>query len=446
MKLIGLNPFRPSRKRSEAMGPAQFEASPPTSTEVVVVGGGIAGLATAIALAERGRKVTLLEKGRIGAEQTSRALGWVASIGDEGLRLPLSLRSKAIWQSWQETHGIDTSYRRCGVTILCRSDAEMAALANWRKTASAFGQVDAEPLGLDEMSRRMPAMNIPDLVGAWHQASDGRVVPSRVAPALASIAERAGVVLCEGCAVIGLETIAGAVSQVVTEAGSVQCEAVVVAGGAWSRGLMHGLGPGLVQLPVYSSLYRTGPVSSRLEACGATGSFGWAKEADGSYTFGNNSAIATATPDSLRLWRAFLPALRDAHAALSLDLDRDFWAGLRQDLGGSAERARRLQTMRIGGAAPDYKTGEHVLGALRSEFPDFARADIRSAWAGVIDGTPDKAPVLGPHGPEGLFVCTGFSAHGLAMAPAAAEITADLVTGRTPFIDALAYSNARFVA
>ncbi|OSI13668.1 hypothetical protein BWD09_13010 [Neisseria dentiae] len=59
------------------IAPVQTSSGMPSSTTVVIVGGGIVGLTAALTLAERGIPVTVLEKGRIAAEQSSRNLGWI---------------------------------------------------------------------------------------------------------------------------------------------------------------------------------------------------------------------------------------------------------------------------------------------------------------------------------------------------------------------------------
>ncbi len=446
MNLAGFNPFRPGRRLVEPVAPDPDQADLPRSADVAVVGGGIAGLIAAVELARRGQKVVLLEKGRVGAEQTSRALGWVASLGDTGLRLPLSLRSKELWRSYQNDHAIDTSFRACGLTIVCRSTREMEMFAAWSETARAVGEVDAEPLGLPDLAARLPQVTTPGAVGAWWQPSDGVVFPAQVAPALARIARNLGVHIVETCAVREIDRSAGRASGVATEKGLLRSSAVLLAGGAWSRRLLRDLGINLVQLPVYSSLYRTEPVTSDLPAIGATGSFAWARREDGSLVIGNNSAIASVTLDSLRLLRPFLPSLLSDHGSLSLDLDADFLQGLRDERVRSPHRPFAYERNRMLGAVPDAANGLKVLASLRREIPSLAQVALRSSWAGIIDVTPDKAPIIEQTGCAGLYVCTGFSAHGLAMAPAAAEMAADLIVGNDPRLAPGPYSNSRFKA
>ncbi|HCQ59257.1 MAG: FAD-dependent oxidoreductase, partial [Alphaproteobacteria bacterium] len=61
--------------------PASYPRTPPRDSEVVVIGGGVIGVCTALFLARAGKQVTLLEKGRIAAEQSSRNWGWIRQQG-----------------------------------------------------------------------------------------------------------------------------------------------------------------------------------------------------------------------------------------------------------------------------------------------------------------------------------------------------------------------------
>jgi glycine/D-amino acid oxidase-like deaminating enzyme len=72
----------------------------PTSADVIVIGGGIIGIATALALAERGVAVVLCEKGEIGGEQSSRNWGWIRTIGRDPAEIPLSLASHRMWRDF----------------------------------------------------------------------------------------------------------------------------------------------------------------------------------------------------------------------------------------------------------------------------------------------------------------------------------------------------------
>ncbi|RVL90304.1 FAD-dependent oxidoreductase, partial [Sinorhizobium meliloti] len=82
-------------------GPAldlvETDPSLPGSADVVIIGGGIIGVSTALFLAERGVEVVLCEKGVLGGEQSSRNWGWVRVMGRDRREIPLAMEALQIW-------------------------------------------------------------------------------------------------------------------------------------------------------------------------------------------------------------------------------------------------------------------------------------------------------------------------------------------------------------
>ncbi len=126
--------------------------------------------------------------------------------------------------------------------------------------------------------------------GALHTPSDGRAEPQKAVPAIVAGARRAGARVLSGCAVRGVERTAGRISAVVTEKGRIETATVVVAGGAWSRLFLKGLGIRLPQLKVRNTVLRTSAVSGGPEGAGATGSYAYRKRLDGGYTIADGGA------------------------------------------------------------------------------------------------------------------------------------------------------------
>ncbi|RUW51415.1 FAD-binding oxidoreductase, partial [Mesorhizobium sp. M8A.F.Ca.ET.021.01.1.1] len=87
----------------------------PQSADVVVIGAGIVGVFAAYYMARRGLKVALVEKGRIGAEQSSRNWGWCRQQNRDARELPMATRSLDLWDSFAAETGEDTGFRRCGL-------------------------------------------------------------------------------------------------------------------------------------------------------------------------------------------------------------------------------------------------------------------------------------------------------------------------------------------
>src|ERR1700738_1939409 len=99
---------------------SRIETSPdlPRSADVVVIGGGIIGVFAAYYLTMRGLSVALVEKGRVGSEQSSRNWGWCRQQNRDARELPMATRSLELWGQFNATSGEDTGFSRCGLLYL----------------------------------------------------------------------------------------------------------------------------------------------------------------------------------------------------------------------------------------------------------------------------------------------------------------------------------------
>jgi len=93
----------------------------PSQVDVVVIGGGIIGVAATLSLAERGISVALCEKGTIAAEQSCRNWGWTRQMGRDAAELPLIIESLNAWANMEDRVGQDVGFRRTGATYVCRT-------------------------------------------------------------------------------------------------------------------------------------------------------------------------------------------------------------------------------------------------------------------------------------------------------------------------------------
>ena len=98
----------------------------PERAAVCVIGGGVAGVSTALELAERGIDVVLLEKGEIAAEQSSRNWGWCRQMGRDPREIPLIQVSMALWDGMNARIGGETGFTRCGILYLCENEEQLA--------------------------------------------------------------------------------------------------------------------------------------------------------------------------------------------------------------------------------------------------------------------------------------------------------------------------------
>jgi glycine/D-amino acid oxidase-like deaminating enzyme len=282
--------------------------------------------------------------------------------------------------------------------------------------------------------------------GGIYTASDGRAEPQRAAPAIAHALRAKGVKVLTPCAVRGIETSAGAVSGVVTEHGMIRCSSVVVAGGAWTRLFAGSVGVDVPQLSVRSSVMRTEPVDGGPEVSACNQTVGYRKRLDGGYTIANAfRSVAEITPDSFRLFRHYLPALKSQFRSMDFAFGERFFEALRQPRTWRLDQPTVFETVRTLDPAPTQTFNDVAINAFRALFPALGDVKVAQAWAGYIDVTPDAVPVISvAQQVPGMFIATGFSGHGFGIGPGAGKLMADIVANDKPLVDPQAFRLSRF--
>ncbi len=418
---------------------------PPAQADVVVIGGGIIGVAAAYALACKGHSVALLEKGHVGCEQSSRNWGWCRQQGRDRHEIPLARESLRMWGDLGEEIGADLGFRREGVMWVTRDPKELAGWERWADGAREM-QVHSTVLSAAEVKARLPDSRA-GWIGGLETPSDGRAEPSMAAPALAAAARRLGVTLLQGCAARGLETEGGAVSAVVTEKGRIRTSAVLLAGGAWSTLFCRRHGIVLPQANVVGTAFRTTPGPEVTRGALGTPSHCMRRREDGGYTVAfRGRGVVDLSPDGLRFARRFWPTYRQRRAGLRFRLGRSFFDALLTGARWSMDAPSPFERTRVLDPDPDMGFVAEALASLRDDLPSLAGLECAQAWGGTIDSTPDAVPVISAvDGHPGFFLATGFSGHGFGIGPAAGRLAADLVAGDAPVVDPHPYRYARLV-
>lgn len=422
----------------------ESSSSLPTHADAVVIGGGIIGVFAAYYLARRGLSVTVVEKGRIGAEQSSRNWGWCRQQNRDARELPMASRSLELWERFAEETGEDTGFRRCGLLYLSNDEDEIARWARWRDFARTAG-VTTHMLSGSEASERGR-----DTGRAWKggvfSPSDGTADPAKAAPSVAAALMKLGGTVLQNCAARGIELEGGRVSGVVTEAGTIKTRVAVYAGGAWASSFCRQLGIRFPQATVRQSIVRVSGVAAHLPDALHTARVSITRRSDGSYNLaisGRGRVDPTAQlmrfapqflPMFAKRWRNVFPGgmegIRAGHETL---------ARWRLDAPTPMERTRILDPKADAGAVRQtYRRAVELMPAL-------GQTGIANAWAGFVDNTPDGVPGIGevPEIP-GFILAAGFSGHGFGIGPGAGHLIADLVTGAEPIFDPAPYNPARF--
>ena len=423
-----------------------FDPSPalPDAVDIVIIGGGIIGISTALFLAEKGISVAVCEKGEVGHEQSGRNWGWVRVMGRDVSEIPMALESQRIWEGLGARVGADLGFTRSGIVYVADTEADLAKHADWLRHAEPY-QLGSRLLAAREIESVLPG-SARTYAGALFTPHDARAEPQKAVPAIARKVRDLGGHVLTRCAVRGLETAAGRVSGVITERGTIACQKVVLAGGAWSRLFLGNMGIDFPQLKVLGSVMRTTPMDGPPTHAVGASDYAFRKRADGGYTIAHRGAnVAHIVPDSFRLFFDFLPALAKQRHELRLRIGDRF-----------VEEARTPRRWRMDEVTPfervrtlDPKPSESILAEgqrnLIAAFPAFRDMKVAASWGGLVDAMPDAVPVIGevPKLP-GFYLATGFSGHGFGIGPGAGRMIADLVSGGTPSIDMTPFRLERF--
>lgn len=426
--------------------PVAHKGALPKQTDVVVIGGGVIGVSTALFLARDGQRVVLLEKGRIAAEQSSRNWGWIRQQGRDPAELPIMKEAASLWRELAQQTNVDIGLTTGGVTYLVKDEAALARYAAWLPFATAL-DIDTRLLSAAETADLIPGTSH-RYVGALHTASDMRAEPWVAVPALAGIARREGVEIRENCAVRCLDIAAGRVSGVVTEYGRIACPEVVLAGGAWSALFLANHGLRLPQLSVRATVAATTPLPMVYPGGAADKTIAFRPRSDGGYTLAPGAfhelfvgpAAFRALPKYLKQLRAdpfktwFYPGAPKGYP--------DAWSTPRR---WDGDMQTPFEAMRVLNPKPNRRKLQGLQRDFVRLFPDFPQFSFTHAWAGMIDTMPDLVPVIDRIADlPGLTVGTGMSGHGFGIGPGVGRVLADLVTNRQITYDLSRFRASRF--
>jgi glycine/D-amino acid oxidase-like deaminating enzyme len=416
----------------------------PADADCVVIGGGIVGVSAAYWLARAGQRVVLLEKGRIGAEQSSRNWGWCRQQNRDARELPLSTRSLVLWEEMAADIGEDLGFRRCGLLYLSNDPAEIEGWAAWGRFARGEG-VDTRMLGAAEATERGVATDRSWKGGVW-SPSDGIADPARAAPLIAKGVLLHGGRVVQGCAARGLELSGGAVSGVVTERGTIRTRVAVVAGGAWAGSFLHQQEIVFPQASVRSSILSVAPGAEGLPPALHTAAISVTRRGDGGHTLAiSGEANLDLTTGALMGARQFLPMFAKRWRSLRPGGLQAWRAGFETRRKWALDRETPMERVRVLDPRPSRALVDTTLARARQLLPALRPVPVQAQWAGYVDSTPDGVPVIDADiGVPGLVLAAGLSGHGFGIGPGVGHLAADLALGRAPITETAQYRLARF--
>ena len=225
----------------------------PAEADIVIIGAGIQGCASAYYMTKAGMKVVLIDKSRVAGQQSSRAWGFVRTQMRDPDEIPLMEACKTLWRGLEAELGSDLEWNDGGALYASNSPAIMAYREKWLHSAQPFG-LDTRLLSVAEVKNLLPNLASP-IIGGLYTKSDGHAEPRKAAAAFAQRAREGGAVILEGCGALSIEKAGGQVSSVVTEWGDIRTKNVLLCAGASSKAVptLTPRSPGSNRLPALAS-------------------------------------------------------------------------------------------------------------------------------------------------------------------------------------------------
>jgi sarcosine oxidase subunit beta len=359
------------------------------TADVVVIGGGIMGASTAYHLAKRGcTNVAVLESSEMfGLGSTGLNAGGVRHQFSTAVNIELSKLSFAMMERFPHEMDQELSLRRCGYLFLLDDAADVERFKRNVDLQNRHG-VPSRMVSTEEIATLAPEVELHGIIGGSWCPIDGLVDPHGLLQGYVSGARRLGVTLSTGAGATAIDVAGGKVQRVVTGSGAIDTPAVVIACGPWSAQVGELAG---VTIPIQPT----------------------------------RRQIAVTCP---------IPGLRSEFPFV-IDFSRALYFH-REGAGILTGMSNRDEPPGFDTRVDEQWRLHHLENAIE-RLPLLADADLVAEWAGLYEITPDDQPILGrlPQ-VEGLFVCAGFSGHGLMHGPAAGYVMAEeILDGRAHTID-----------
>ena len=381
----------------------------PVSTDIIVIGSGGLGSATAFYLSRVSNlHVTLIDRHAIGSQTSPRAAGMVSCLRKSPAMIDLVRNACGKIETFAETVGEPLDWVHSGSLKIARRPEDAEVLVADVERGQRAG-LDVEQITVEEACRRHPFLQPDGIVAAIWIGEDRYFDPAQVAVGYARAAARQGVEVLPETAVLSVDVDGGRVRGVVTSRGTIECPVVVDAAGAWTREIAALGGIDLPLVPTRQQLIVTEPLAG-----------------------------AAAT----------LPMVRIMAAAVSL---RPCHGGF---LGGVYEETPLFFDLNARDSLRDIKAMPLDIDVLKAaaadvfrQAPILTQAAVREFRGGIPTMTADGQHCLGPvPGIEGFYVASGCNVAGLSIAPALGEALATWIVDGTPPIDLSSMSISRFAA
>ncbi|WP_424986917.1 NAD(P)/FAD-dependent oxidoreductase [Microbulbifer sp. S227A] len=371
--------------------------------DALVIGAGITGVTAALALAEAGVSVDIIDRYGPAAMASGWTLAGVRQSGRDAAELPLARAAVALWRDLDKRLEADTGYRQTGNLRLARSAAEVEIIRTLVADQAQAGLALEFLADLSDLRAIVPGLSDRVRAASWC-ASDGQADPVATVGAYLAMAQRHGARASMGETVQQLVVEGGRITRVVTNRRSLSPGTVILATGTQVNALLTPLGWTVpLRRPVVTVL-RSAPCDAVLAP-----------------------VLGVANAD--------MAARQEASGQFRVT------SGAQHEGGALIERDGRPAIRPVAQRVMD------TIATVSAVLPAFADAEIDSIWAGALDLTPDGLPVIDRlPGLCNLVVAAGFSGHGFGIGPVTGPLAADLALDRAPSLAIEPFGIGRFAS
>jgi len=388
-----------------SMLPQRLSAQSSNDTDILIIGGGIAGSSTAFNLAEQGRDVILLERGEIASEASGQNMGGLGGSGwgnNPNLLSYLTAGSVEIFKQVQIDMRYDIEFRLSGTLTAIHTEEQY----EYYQDDVAFQRnngYEIELLSTREARAIEPEAN-GELPGYMYRPQRGQADPVKTTRAFAHAAEVAGATINTGQNVVSITPMSAGGYSIQTESSEFRCQTLVLATGAWCGPIGKMLGIEIPIIPIRGQMWATDSLPSRvLHTIGSTiSSYAWTK----------SNGSDDVTPPNLthkngrRLTRHLYGRQRKNGEII--------FGGDRESLGYNT--------------TPDPTGIEVNHGHAAEVIPLVASLPIARTWAGLMPFSLDGSPIIGKIPiRDNLFIVSGLASSGFGRGPMAGKLAADYI-------------------
>jgi sarcosine oxidase subunit beta len=370
-----------------------------TTSDVIIIGGGIHGASLAFHLAKNGVKPIILEKEFIAAGATGRSSGLVRMHYDLAPESRLAWISFQFFRNWSEVVGGDSGFTRTGFLQFVEAESVMALKANVQMHQEIG--IPTFLIGKDDVKRLEPEIYADDIETAAFEPESGYADPSGCTSSLLDAARQDGAKLIQDCEVLAISSSSDRIQGVRSSQGDFSAPVVVNCAGAWAAKIGNMVG---LDLPIDTWRHDTMFIRRPKELIA-------------------EHPTVIDFPNSMYF--------RPETGGLTL-------VGLEDDnpIGESPE-----------GDCEHSKPGfvDRAIDRICKRIPGMDNGSLHSSHGGYDGITPDQRAILGSAGPEGFYLACGFSGTGFKIAPAVGACMAELIVdGETKTADISAFNIERF--